>query len=72
MTLFGRVGEASQRPLPREVHLIVIDPNGRELEAGPLGPLEDKPAGGDLCAWLYSPSPPGTEVDLGNVPRGKA
>ena len=38
---------------------MVIGPNGRELEAGPPGPLEDKPAGGDLGAWLHSfPTPP--------------
>jgi hypothetical protein len=52
-------GEPLERPSPREVHLIVIGPNGRELEAGPLGPPEDKPAGGDLGAWLYSPHTPG-------------
>jgi hypothetical protein len=57
--LFGRVGEASrERPLPREVHPIVIGPNGWELEAGPLGPMKDKPTCGDLCAWLSSPHTP--------------
>jgi hypothetical protein len=58
-TLFGRVGGTSRaRPLPREVHLIVIGPNGRELEAGPPGPVKDKPAGGDLGTGLSSPHTP--------------
>jgi hypothetical protein len=37
---------------------MVIGPNGRELEAGPPGPLEDKPACSDLGAGLHSPHTP--------------